>query len=137
VESSCEFGIEPLGSIQCWETIECPGISQVVLSSMDLVSYGRAVVRLFAVFPPRWPGFKPKSGKAGLVVDKVTLGQVFSKYFSFICHLSGLPFFTLSPAKTGLIETGLDHLQNPSLLTISLNALIPAVRMASLLNNLR
>jgi hypothetical protein len=24
VESSCEFGIEPSGSINCWETIECP-----------------------------------------------------------------------------------------------------------------
>jgi hypothetical protein len=24
VESSCEFGIEPSGSIRCWETIECP-----------------------------------------------------------------------------------------------------------------
>jgi hypothetical protein len=24
VESSCEFGIESLGSIKCWETIECP-----------------------------------------------------------------------------------------------------------------
>jgi hypothetical protein len=24
VESSCEFGIEPSGSIKCWETIERP-----------------------------------------------------------------------------------------------------------------
>jgi hypothetical protein len=24
VESSCEFGTEPSGSIKCWETIECP-----------------------------------------------------------------------------------------------------------------
>jgi hypothetical protein len=24
VQSSCEFGIEPLGSIECWETIEWP-----------------------------------------------------------------------------------------------------------------
>jgi hypothetical protein len=24
VESSCEFGIEPSGSMKCWETIECP-----------------------------------------------------------------------------------------------------------------
>jgi hypothetical protein len=24
VESSCEFGNEPLGSIKCWETIEWP-----------------------------------------------------------------------------------------------------------------
>jgi hypothetical protein len=24
VESACEFGIKPSGSIKCWETIECP-----------------------------------------------------------------------------------------------------------------
>jgi hypothetical protein len=24
VESSCEFGIEPSGSMKCWETTECP-----------------------------------------------------------------------------------------------------------------
>jgi hypothetical protein len=24
VESSCEFGIDPLGSINCWKTIKCP-----------------------------------------------------------------------------------------------------------------
>jgi hypothetical protein len=24
VENSCEFGIEPSGSIKCWENIECP-----------------------------------------------------------------------------------------------------------------
>jgi hypothetical protein len=29
MESSCEFGIEPLGSIKCWETIECPSIAQL------------------------------------------------------------------------------------------------------------
>jgi hypothetical protein len=23
-DTSCEFGSEPLGSINCWETIECP-----------------------------------------------------------------------------------------------------------------
>jgi hypothetical protein len=23
-ESSCEFGIEPSGSIKCWEAIKCP-----------------------------------------------------------------------------------------------------------------
>jgi hypothetical protein len=40
MESSCEFGIEPLDSIKCWETIECPNnwrISRVVLSSIELV----------------------------------------------------------------------------------------------------
>jgi hypothetical protein len=41
VESSFEFGIEPLGSIKFWDTIVLKqlGISQVVLSSMELVSY--------------------------------------------------------------------------------------------------
>jgi hypothetical protein len=34
VESSCEVGIEPSGSIKCWETL-VP--SQVVLSSIELV----------------------------------------------------------------------------------------------------
>jgi hypothetical protein len=24
VESSCELGIEPSGSIKCWKTVECP-----------------------------------------------------------------------------------------------------------------
>jgi hypothetical protein len=40
VESSCEFGIEPSGSVKCWETIECPNnylSLRVVLSSMELV----------------------------------------------------------------------------------------------------
>jgi hypothetical protein len=23
MESTCEFGIEPWGSIKCWETVEC------------------------------------------------------------------------------------------------------------------
>jgi hypothetical protein len=26
VESSCEFGIEPSGSMKCWETIEWPNV---------------------------------------------------------------------------------------------------------------
>jgi hypothetical protein len=26
VESSCEFGIEPSGSMKCWESIEWPNI---------------------------------------------------------------------------------------------------------------
>jgi hypothetical protein len=41
VESSCEFGTESSGSVKCWETIEVSqqlGISQVVLSSIKLVS---------------------------------------------------------------------------------------------------
>jgi hypothetical protein len=34
-------------------------------------------------FPPRRPGFDPRSGHVGFVVDKVALGQVFSEYFGF------------------------------------------------------
>jgi hypothetical protein len=34
-------------------------------------------------FPPRRPGFEPRSSHVGFVVDKVALGQVFSEYFGF------------------------------------------------------
>jgi hypothetical protein len=39
VESSYEFGIEPSGSMKCWETIECQHLvaSRVVFSSIGLV----------------------------------------------------------------------------------------------------
>jgi hypothetical protein len=40
--------------------------------------------RLVTGFPPWWPGFKPRSGHIGLMVNKVALGQVFSEYFSFL-----------------------------------------------------
>jgi hypothetical protein len=35
MESSCEFGIEPTGSMKCWETIEWPK-SIGLLSSAQL-----------------------------------------------------------------------------------------------------
>jgi hypothetical protein len=41
VESSCECGYEPSGSIKCWEAIEVSkqlGMSRVVLSSIELVN---------------------------------------------------------------------------------------------------
>jgi hypothetical protein len=44
--------------------------------------------RLVAGFPMRRSGFEPRSGHVGFVVDKVALGQVFSKYFSFPCQFS-------------------------------------------------
>jgi hypothetical protein len=31
----------------------------------------------------RNPGFEPRSGHVGFVVDEVALGQVFSEYFGF------------------------------------------------------
>jgi hypothetical protein len=43
--------------------------------------------RFVADFPPRRPGFKPRSGHVGFV-DKVALGQVFSEYFGFPCQFS-------------------------------------------------
>jgi hypothetical protein len=39
-------------------------------------------------FPQRRPGFDPGSGQVWFVVDKVTLGQVFSEYFGFPCQSS-------------------------------------------------
>jgi hypothetical protein len=43
---------------------------------------------LVAGFPPRRFGFEPRSGHVGFVVDRVALGQVFSKYFGFPCQFS-------------------------------------------------
>jgi hypothetical protein len=42
--------------------------------------------QLVAGFPPQGPGFKPRSGYVGFVVDKATFGQVFSEYFCFPCQ---------------------------------------------------
>jgi hypothetical protein len=39
--------------------------------------------RLVAGFPPRWPGFEPRSDHVGFVMDQVALGQIFSEYFRF------------------------------------------------------
>jgi hypothetical protein len=44
--------------------------------------------RLVADFPPQRPGFKPRSGYVGFVVDKVALRHVFSEYFSFQSQFS-------------------------------------------------
>jgi hypothetical protein len=45
-------------------------------------------MRLVASDPTRQPRFKPRSGHVGFVVDKVTLGQVFSEYFGFPLQFS-------------------------------------------------
>jgi hypothetical protein len=34
------------------------------------------------------PGFEPRSGHVGFVVDKVALRQIFSEYFGFPCQFS-------------------------------------------------
>jgi hypothetical protein len=44
--------------------------------------------RLVAGFPPRRPGFYPRSSHVGFVVEKVALEQVFSEYFGFPCQSS-------------------------------------------------
>jgi hypothetical protein len=50
---------------------------------------GRAIAQAVSrQFPPRRPGFEPGSGHVGFVVDKVALGQVFPKYFSFPCQFA-------------------------------------------------
>jgi hypothetical protein len=46
----------------------------------NCLNYGTAL--------PRRPGFEPRSGHVGYMVDKVTLGQVFSEYFGFPCQFS-------------------------------------------------
>jgi hypothetical protein len=63
--------------------------------------------RLVACFPPRRPGFYPKSDHVGFMVDKVTLTQVFSEYFGFSCQFSfhqppHIPLFVLSPTPYNL-----------------------------------
>jgi hypothetical protein len=51
--------------------------------------YGRAIAQAASrrLLPLR-PGFDPRSGHVGFVVDKVALGQVFSEYFGFPCQSS-------------------------------------------------
>jgi hypothetical protein len=39
-------------------------------------------------FPPRRSAFESRSGHVGFVVDKVSLGQVFSECFGFPCQFS-------------------------------------------------
>jgi hypothetical protein len=45
--------------------------------------------------PPRRPGFDPRSGHVGFVVDKVVLGKVFSDYFGFHANSQSTDCFTL------------------------------------------
>jgi hypothetical protein len=40
VESSCEFGIEPSGSMKCWETIEWPNIYHLASYLMGTIDKG-------------------------------------------------------------------------------------------------
>jgi hypothetical protein len=51
----------------------------VLLSEMDVWPY------LSCGFPPLWSRLETGSVLVGFVVDKATLGQVFSEYFGFPC----------------------------------------------------
>jgi hypothetical protein len=64
-------------------SIGIPSFLMLALSGGEAVPY---LKRLVAGFSPRWPGFDPRSGYVGFVVDKVAFGQVFSKYFGFPCQ---------------------------------------------------
>jgi hypothetical protein len=44
--------------------------------------------RCVSGFPPRRPGFEPRSSYTAFVVDKVALGHVFSGYLGFPCQFS-------------------------------------------------
>jgi hypothetical protein len=46
------------------------------------------LMHLVAGFPPRRPGFGPRSDHVEFMVHRVILGQVFSKYFGFPCQFS-------------------------------------------------
>jgi hypothetical protein len=39
-------------------------------------------------FPTAVAGYDPMSDPVGFIVDKVSLGKVFTKYFSFSCQFS-------------------------------------------------
>jgi hypothetical protein len=67
------------------------GIFQIWLKSNRSNGHyiGRAIAKAVSRWlPPRRPGFDPRSDHVGFVVDKVTLGQVFSEYFGFPCQSS-------------------------------------------------
>jgi hypothetical protein len=69
-----------------------PTLSLSKQSSSSLLThlrFGRAIAQgLVPGFSPRRPGFEPRSGHVGFVVDRVALGQVSSEYFGFPCQFS-------------------------------------------------
>jgi hypothetical protein len=54
-----------------------------------------------AGFPPRRPVFVLGSGQVGFVVDKLALGQFFTKCFGFLCQslFHQIPHFHNYPEK--------------------------------------
>jgi hypothetical protein len=78
--------------------------------STNLYQCAPKLKQLVARFPPRWPGFNPRCGQVGFVVDKVALGQVFSGYFGFPCQSSFHHLLTIGqkwPQYKGLSPTPL------------------------------
>jgi hypothetical protein len=65
-----------------------PGQVQFSGRRAEWTQFGIKKNNLVAGFPPRRPGFEPRSSRVGFVVDKVALGQVFSEYFGFPCQFS-------------------------------------------------
>jgi hypothetical protein len=60
------------------------------VESIKSVQANELLRRLVAGFPPRRPGFDSRSGHVRFIVDKVTLGKIFFKYFGFPCQFSFL-----------------------------------------------
>jgi hypothetical protein len=56
---------------------------------------------LAAGFSLRFGGFEAASSHVGFLVDNVALGQVFSEYFSFLCH--PLDVAAIAPPKRWLV----------------------------------
>jgi hypothetical protein len=54
-------------------------VQQIVYVDQVQVMAAPLLKRLVAGFPHRRPGFAPRSGQVGFVVDKVALVQVFSE----------------------------------------------------------
>jgi hypothetical protein len=67
-----------------WPYIWLEGPRKPTLKLSQSLTPSRAVPQLRR----RRPGFDPRSGHMGFVVDEVALGQVFSEYFGFPCQFS-------------------------------------------------
>jgi hypothetical protein len=84
----------PLSHISLWwwsywaETCKASFIQQIDYVTNTCYKAVPYLRRLVSGFPPRRPGFEPRSGHVGFVVDKVELGQVFSEYFGLPCQFS-------------------------------------------------
>jgi hypothetical protein len=78
-----------------------------------------------AGFPPPWPGFDPRSGHVGFVVDKVARGQVFSDYFGFSCQFSFQQLHIHLPSAAGAIGQTVADIPSGLSLTPTQEELVP------------